>query len=285
MDKTRRVVIATPLKGDIPSSYFKSNLQLASSTIPGVKLDWMLLEGPVVQMARNELVAHARNGGFDEIIFWDKDVLLEQRGENVTAAAILRLLSHDVDIVCAPYSSRHLSTHWHVHSIAGKKPNESGLQEVSRACIGFSKIKIGVFEKLEELNPDSKAVLIDPNYPAKSCTEFFPLGLQGKNRPAHRIAQIRALLADKELSASAKLQRIEREANIVHDDPNMFVGEDYWFCDLAREAGFTIWLDAGMMMGHTGQTTIPIPTSKLFDLMKEPWRQEEIKALTGTRAD
>jgi hypothetical protein len=53
-------------------------------------------------MARNEIVAYARQEKFDELLFWDKDVLAEEHGVNVTANAMMRLLGHDVDIVCAP---------------------------------------------------------------------------------------------------------------------------------------------------------------------------------------
>lgn len=285
MNNPKRVLVATPLKGDIPASYFKSSLQLATAKIPDVKLDWVILEGPAVQMARNEIVAYAREQKFDELLFWDKDVLAEQNGQNVTAGAVMRMLKHDKDIVCAPYSSRHLDTHWHVHTIEGKEPDADGLQEVSRACIGFSKIKMSVFDKIEADNLDRKAVLIDPNHAPKPCTEFFPMGVQGKNTPESRLANLRSILADNELSASAKLQRLEREANLRYDEPNLFIGEDYWFCDLARKSGFTIHLDTFLMMGHTGKVTLPIPTLRLFELMKEPWRQEEIKAIKQALLD
>ena len=279
MAKQRRVLIATPLKGDLPAAYFKTSLQMATAAIPDVKLDWVILEGPAVQMARNEIVAYAREQKFDELIFWDKDVLAEQHGQNVTPNAFMRLLGHDVDIVCCPYSSRHLETHWHVHTIDGEEPNANGLQKVSRACIGFSKIKLSVFDKIEADNPDRKGVLIDPNKSPKPCTEFFPMGLQGKNTPESRVSHIREILRDNNLSASAKLQQIEREANLKYDEPNLFIGEDYWFCDLATKSGHSIHLDTHLIMGHSGKTTLPIPTLKLFDLMQEPWRQEEIRAI------
>mgnify|MGYP003703841835 CR=1 FL=1 len=279
MAKPRRVLIATPLKGDLPAAYFKTSLQMATAAIPDVKLDWVILEGPAVQMARNEIVAYAREQKFDELVFWDKDVLAEQHGQNVTPNAFMRLLGHDVDIVCAPYSSRHLETHWHVITIDGEEPNKDGLQKVSRACIGFSKIKLSVFDKIEADNPDRKGVLIDPNKSPKPCTEFFPMGLQGKNTPESRISHIRSILANADLSASAKLQQIEREANLKYDEPSLFIGEDYWWCDLAVKSGFSIYLDTHLVMGHSGKTTLPIPTLKLFDLMQEPWRQEEIRAI------
>lgn len=279
MPDKRKVLIATPLKGDIPSAYFKTSLQMATAAIPDVKLDWVILEGPAVQMARNEIVAYARSAKFDELLFWDKDVVADQNGENVTASAMMRLLGHDVDIVCAPYSSRHLETHWHVHPLKDEQPNEQGLQKVERACIGFSKIKLKVFDRIEADNPWRKGVLIDPNKAPKPCTEFFPMGIHGKNTPEYRLKQISSIFADDKLSASARLQRIERELNVSYDEPNSFLGEDYWFCDLARNSGFSIHLDAMLMMGHSGKIILPIPTLKLFELLREPWRQDEVKAL------
>lgn len=279
MTKLRRVLICTPLKGDIPSTYFKTSLQLASAKLPDVKLDWTLLEGPAVQMARNELVAHARDGKFDELIFWDKDVVADDEGENVTAGAIVRLLSHDVDMVCAPYSARSMTTHWHIQPLPGEKAAENGLQKVSRACIGFSKIKLSVFDRVEQRNPWRKAVLIDPNKNPKPVTEFFPMGVKGRNTPEYRLAQIAALMQEDFKSNDARVERIKRELELVYDEPNLFAGEDYWFCDLVREAGIDIYLDTFAVMGHLGQAVLPISTKTLVRALNEPWRQESIRAL------
>ena len=279
MADKRKVLIATPLKGDIPAAYFKTSLQMATAAIPNVKLDWIILEGPAVQMARNEIVAYARSQKFDELIFWDKDVLADDHGNNVTAGALMRLIGHDKPIVCAPYSSRCTETHWHIQTIDGEEPDKDGLQKVSRACIGFSKIRLSVFDAIEAKNQWRKGTLIDPNKAPQPCTEFFPMGIKGKNTPEHRIKQINQIFADDKLSASARLQRIERELNVSYDEPNLFVGEDYWFCDLAREAGYDILLDTMLIMGHSGKSTFPIPTLKLFEMLREPWRQDEVKAL------
>lgn len=279
MTKLRRILICTPLKGDIPSTYFKTSLQLATAKLPGLKLDWTLLEGPAVQMARNELVAHAREGKFDELIFWDKDVVADDEGENVTAGAIVRLLSHDVDVVCAPYSARSMTTHWHIQPLPGEKAAENGLQKVSRACIGFSKIKLSVFDRIEARNPWRKAVLIDPNKNPKPVTEFFPMGVKGRNTPEYRLAQIAALMREDFKSNDARVERIKRELELVYDEPNLFAGEDYWFCDLVREAGIDIYLDTFAVMGHLGQAVLPISTKTLVRALNEPWRQEGIRAL------
>ncbi len=55
----KRILIGTPLKGDIPKSYFRTSLQMVTAEIPDVKLDWILLDGPAVQIARNEIAHYA----------------------------------------------------------------------------------------------------------------------------------------------------------------------------------------------------------------------------------
>ena len=179
MSNTRRILIATPLKGDIPKSYFRTSLQMATAQVPDVKLDWILLDGPAVQIARNEIAHYAVEQKFDELIFWDKDVLAMRNGEDVTGSALMRLISHDRDIVTAVYSSRSLDTHWHVHPIKGEEPDEAGLQRVERASIGFCKIKVPVFKKIALANVDRVAMLVDPNKAPKLDPKLlarFPVG-------------------------------------------------------------------------------------------------------------
>jgi hypothetical protein len=85
------------------------------------------------------------------------------------------------------------------------------------------------------------------------------MGVNGKNTPEHRIGRIHAILTDESLSKDAKFTQIQREAVIIDDEPNTFLGEDYWWCDLATKSGFTIHLDTMLVMGHSGRTTLPIP--------------------------
>jgi len=275
----KKILIATPLKGDIPKSYFKTSLQLATANLPGIKLDWCLLDGPAVHQARNELVAYAFEHNFDELIFWDKDVLAEQHGEDVTAGALMRLLSHDVDMVCGLYSTRSLKTHWHTHLIKGEETGEDGLQKVSRCAIGFSKIKMSVFRRIAEKNPWRKGVLVDPNHPPHPVAEFFPMGLQGEGTPEARMKAILDALEQPAKSHEIMVERIRRLATMQYDQPNVFISEDYWFCDLVRDAGIDIHLDTLLVLGHTGKMTFPIETPALLEILSEPWRKEEIKAI------
>jgi hypothetical protein len=274
----KRILIGTPLKGDIPKSYFRTSLQMVTAEIPDVKLDWILLDGPAVQIARNEIAHYAVEQKFDELIFWDKDVLAQRNGEDVTASALMRLIGHDRDIVTAVYSSRSLNTHWHVHPIKGEEPDKAGLQRVERASIGFSKIKVPVLKKIALANIDRVAMLVDPNKSPKLVPELFPMELKGRNTPEHRMKQIWAALSEVK-NDEALRARIERELTIRYDEPNAFISEDFGFCDLARAAGYDIWMDTLMVLGHQASVVVPVETGKLLEMLSEPWRKEELAVI------
>jgi len=42
---------------------------------------------------------------------------------------------------------------------------------------------------------------------------------------------------------------------------DLFVGEDIWFCEQARQAGFRVYLDSGLKCGHVGELVV---TEKMF---------------------
>lgn len=272
---TKRILIGTPLKGEIPKSYFRTSLIMASAKIPNVKLDWVLLDGPAVQIARNEIAAYAIENKFDELIFWDKDVLAQRNGEDVTDSALMRLMSHDCDIVTSVYAARSLNTHWHVSPLPNEVANEQGLQKVERTSIGFSKIKTSVFKKIAADNPDRLAMLIDPNRPPRAIPELFPMELQGRNTPTYRLQQIKNALTECKNDEKLRM-RIERELNVRYDEPSAYLSEDYGFCKLARDSGFDIYMDTLMTLGHETKVTVPIETPKLMEMLSEPWRKEEL---------
>lgn len=278
----RRILIATPLKGDVPKAYFQTSLQLATAKLEGIKLDWVLLDGPAIMQARNEIVAYAFEHKFDEIIWWDKDVLADNDGINQTAGAIVRLLNHDVDMVCGIYSTRSLSTHWHMELIAGENPDKNGLQKVKRSAIGFSKIKMSVFKAIMDRNPDRMALLVDPLKEPKQVFEFFPMGIQGPNTPEGRMAKIREEIdrwQNKEITSEVAMNLVVRNASIKFDQPNAYASEDYWFCDLVRDAGIPIHIDTMLVLGHQGKAVFPITTPRLLEILSEPWRKEELAAI------
>lgn len=284
----RRILIATPLKGDVPKAYFQTSLQLATAKLEGIKLDWVLLDGPAIMQARNEIVAYAMEHKFDEIIWWDKDVIADADGRNQTEGAIIRLINHDADMVCGIYSTRSLSTHWHMEIIPGEEPDQNGLQKVKRSAIGFSKIRMPVFKAIMDKNPDRMALLVDPLKEPKPVFEFFPMGIQGPNTPEGRMAKIREEIdrwQNKEITSEVAMNLVVRNASIKFDQPNCYASEDYWFCDLVRDAGIPIHIDTMLVLGHEGKAVFPITTPRLLEILSEPWRKEELAALKAKIAE
>ena len=276
--KVRRIMIASPLKGKLPSFYYRNLLQIAATRIPGVKLFYSLLEGPAIQAARNQIVQYARKQNVDELVMIDVDV-------DTPVQAFERLLSHEhEEIVCGLYSRRTLDTHWHVHPLnSDEKENEKGLLSVYQAAIGFCKIKMSVFDKLELAYPDRIGELVEGGASGEKVAEFFPMELMGKNTPGGRLLAIKELLKDKygnREDPQTLLDKIELAATKRHPESNQYIGEDYGFCCLARNAGIPIYLDTRLVLKHQGSAMFPIDTDRLAKMMEEPWREDEVKLLT-----
>lgn len=265
-------MVSSPVKGKLPMFYYKNVLQYGMNKIPGVKLYYSTLEGPAIQVARNQIVQYARKQGVDELVMIDVDV-------DVPWEAFQRLLSHDVDIVCGLYSRRTMDTHWHVHPLNDKEvEDERGLLRVYQAAVGLSKIKMSVFDRLEKAYPDRVGELIEGGVLGERLCEFFPMELMGKNTPGGRLLAIKELLKQ-DLPHEEKVKLINIEAHIQHPEQNQFIGEDYGFCCLARNAGIPIYLDTHLVLKHEGTAMFPLETKQLLKMIEEPWRQDELKEL------
>lgn len=267
----RKIMVASPVKGKLPMFYYKNVLQYGMTKIPGVKLYYSTLEGPAIQVARNQIVQYARKQKVDELVMIDVDV-------DVPVEAFQRLLSHDVDIVCALYSRRTMKTHWHVHPLNETEvENENGLLRVYQAAVGVCKIKMSVFDKLQETYPDRVGEMIEGGMQMERMVEFFPMELMGKNTPGGRLLAIKELL--KGNGSDAGLIEAIKEASVVkHQEENQFIGEDYGFCCLARNAGIPIYLDTHLVLKHEGTAMFPLETKDMMEALEnDTWRKDEIK--------
>lgn len=269
----KRILIGTPLKGDVPKSYLRSAVMISRLNTADMQFEFVLLDGPAVMQARNEIAEYAITHNFDELIFWDKDLKLEVDGEDRTIPAIQRLVAYDKDIVSFIYSTRTLKTHWHLNLMPGTVADEQGLMKAERCSIGFSKIKTHVFRKIAEDNPDNRVTIVDPNRKARHMTDFFPMGVYGKNTPAGRIARIREVIDRYQDMPGIAYEHVKEILTDRVDEPNMYISEDYQFCLLARKSGFDLHVDTKILMSHEGMATFPISTAALKEMLDEPWRK------------
>ncbi len=267
----RRILLACPLKGQLSSFFVKNLVETCRAIIPGVTLEFSFLEGAPVQQARNEIVDYARRNGFNELIQMDKDL-------DAGPEAVARLASHDVPVVCALYSKRSLDTFWHVQTWSKtQKPHADGLLRVKQCAIGFSKIKLDVFDKLQTDNPDRLGILTDSGGIAKPIWEFFPMELVGPNTPAGRLAAIKELVGQNPLAMTPQdsanlLLDIQTVLTKSHSETNLHTAEDYSFCRMCRESDIPIMVDTQLTIQHETGVMLPIPTPQLEKMLDESWR-------------
>jgi len=262
----RKILVATPLKGEIPPEYMRTLIALLGAKLPDTKFIYAFLGGCTVQWARDELVQTAIRNGCTEVLFWDKDL-------EPTLEHGLRLLSHDVDVVCGLYSKRHLNTHWHVHGDPSSKESRAdGLMKVLKVAIGFSKIKISVFAKLARHYPERVYWKHDGGEEPVTLHEFFPMGIVGPNSYRGKLERIRT--AARGDDAGSALTVIST---------NQIRGEDFYFRELCEEAGIPLYLDPNLIIPHDGNIRFPIPTPQLLAMINEPWRADELRSLNEAK--
>ncbi len=260
----RRILIASPIRGEIPQKFHRALIDLKASPPPGVVLDTVQISGTSVNFARNEIVYYARQNAYDEIWWWDVDL-------NPTQEQKARMLSQTEDIVCAMYPRRLVETSWHITALPGVDTRADGLQQVFKCAIGFSKMKVSVFDRMAEKFPD-RACGVVQKFGDKPLmmVEFFPMSLVGPNSPEGRLEAIRRYVED---DGGTDIELVKTLLTRRHETPSILTGEDYGFCRLAVAAGIKIHLDTTMIVKHSGQTEFPIDTEVLKAALAEGWRQ------------
>ena len=272
-------MLACPTKGATSPRFTSDIAQLLSVDMTEATLfNFTLLDGPAIQFARNILVHQFLRSQDDELVFIDVDVPFNPGN-------VARLLSHDEPIVCGLYAARSLDTVWTTVGIKGEEANADGLLKVSEASLGFSKITREAFEHIAKDNPDRRGLMAAAaGEKAVLMQDFFPMGLSGPNCADTRVAHMLALLktvADAGATIDSlpvpdlrtHLKNLERLLLTQYPDLNVFRGEDYYFCRLARQAGIDVLLDTKLILGHDEVVTLPIPTEQLQKMIDEPWRK------------
>lgn len=270
----RKILIATPLRGDLPAAYLNTLFRVMGSRTPGISFGYAFIGATSVQWARDEAVQMARDKQCTEIIFWDKD--LEPSIEHWQ-----RLVSHETqEIVCSLYAKRDPLTHWHATFIDGKEPDMNGIVEVHQAAVGFSKIKMSAFDNLRTAYPDRAYTINNAGMPPQKLHEYFPMERVGFNTDSGKIQRIKALLKPGAVIPDHITNFLISEIVSVLQDSdyssNQMHGEDYSFCRLARAAGIPIHVDTQLIIPHTGECRFPIPTALLEEMAKEEWRKEVV---------
>lgn len=214
----RKVFIATPAYEG------KVHVEFVNSLIPSLMLLKQLgaevayaiyANSGSIPRVRNQAAATTLAGGYTDLVFIDADMGWE-------APDLARLLAYNADMVGAAYPARtDVNPRWIVVWGDEVRQHPSGLLTAQRVGTGFLRIRRNVLEKLVEEHPDW-------HYKAPHST--------GED------AEWLYALFDYELK-------------VGKDGKRGHLSEDYRFCDLVTEAGFTIWVDPNVKMKHIGTKT------------------------------
>lgn len=218
--ENKKILLATPAYDgkvgvDFVNSLVASLLALRAA---GAEVHYAIYANSAnVPRVRNTAVAAMMGEDFTDIVFIDADMQWD-------AVDLAKVCAYDTSIVGVPYRARtDNNARWIVVWDDEVRQHEaSGLLTAKRAGTGFLRVRRDVFEKLEELHPYL-------HYAGPHVTE--------ENQKPHLFA-----FFDYALKAG-------------EDGVTGHLSEDYYFCDLARDAGFTIWMDPNVNLGHIGSKT------------------------------
>ncbi len=271
----KRILVSTPLKGGLSSEYVAALIKLLNWKQADYQFEWAITKGTSVAMARCELakLAIEPKNNFYKWIQWDKD--LGPRNPNQMLSMFVRLLSHDVDIVGAPYVGHNVNSKFH-GATDSKEIRPDGLMEMEQIPIGFSAIKVSALHKIKEAHPqfEYKMKQTDDTVESPPMFEFFPNGLVGPCTGNGKVERLKELLKTCETADDFMVDAIK----IIEDtryETNYMMGEDYYFCMLARTAGIKLYVDNNLIMPHCSEVMLPITNSLLMEEVLKPWRWKE----------
>jgi hypothetical protein len=242
----KRILLGTPLKGNPTKAYTLGLAEIMGTRFDGFEVIPSIVESTYVQTGRNELVYEARKHGCDELVFWDADIAAK-------AADLARLMSHDVDIVGAIYAKRvnglpqwtcRAKTDW-------VNPPPQDLMHCNDVATGFKRIKMGVFDRLDEVFKHRRYRHGHDDI----RTEYFTVGMadgDGCEHPSE--VKLRILVEGilrGAISAHEAIDLINKDREVS------IVGEDCMFCRMARHAGFDVWADTKLILRHMGEIGYP----------------------------
>ena len=273
----RHILICTPTYGDFPKPFVNALCAYLTKDL-GVKFDFIYTNATYVEQARDELAMAAINAGFDETFWIDLD--MGHRDQGVILQQTQRLLSHDVPIVCAQYTTHTIRSNFIGSSMPGATPDANGLLKMALAPIGFAKIKTEVFKKIREMTPECAYTQRNPTQEPKPLHQFFRNGLIGRNTAESKLARIRELLVPgKAYTFEDSAKTLTEIAGIVADNDysdQTWMGEDFDFCQRVRAAGYDILMDTRLVIPHGTYVGLPISNADVYHMVQERWRNHDI---------
>lgn len=249
----KRVLIASPFKLGARASYIGTILDVMTEGIPDCNVAYVAMEGPAVNFQRNELAYYAVSQNYDRLVMVDEDMKL-------TRGDFVRLLSHDVPVVAGPYCvKRDGPPKWLYRTTEGAEQRPDGLVACDYVATGFISISTACLRAIADKSPEryfnrqeDADEAIAPRF------DWFPMEVVGEGSFESRMRKVEAILTWAGKDEKSALRAI-RETVESPQEMGRMLGEDYGFCRLARGAGQTLYVDAGMpTIPHLGEAAYPL---------------------------
>lgn len=261
---TRRLLIASPAKGGIPTFYFQAFLDVARVGVPGYSVDFVAADANhILSIDRSLLAADAIKGEYDD----EDKVLMIDTDMRWGPAHVARVVSHDVPVVSGIYCKKRPGPPmWLGLQKKGALARVDGLMQADFLPTGFLAMKIGALRKIARDNPEREFVYSDDQNKSHIATEIFPVGVVGPRTAITRLRRVRDALAvairdGVDRVPPAELLEATRKAVVAMTDEQpvgRLLSEDYYFSFLAQKSGIDQWLDTKLVIPHQGTANFPI---------------------------
>lgn len=283
----KKIFVASPVRGGVSPEYVRSLITLLFSKMQyhktanpdgPIAFDWGATSGTSVAMARDELVHVCVSRGFDGILWHDID--LGAFNSQTTLSMYARLLSHidRVDVVAGQYVGHNFLSQFHGATVKDSTgPDEYGLLEMEQVPLGFSYVSTKAFLQVMKAHPERQYMIKETcmKEEKRGMFEFHPNGIAGPCSAHGKLARIKEALKDYKTHAANFSEYLEEIHKILDDDryeTNALIGEDFYFCLLARQAGVKLYVDNNLIIPHKSDIRLPVPNSDIMKALAEEWR-------------
>jgi hypothetical protein len=232
--------VATPMYGGMCTGMYSSGVMqlvgVCGANNMKMYFSFMMNES-LITRARNSLAYDFLASDATHLMFIDADISFNPND-------IPLMVKADKDIICGIYPKKEIN--WvEVEAAVKRDVPPEGLAEFSGAFV--VNLPHGTGSKTGNIN--------DPMEIANGGTGFMLIkrkvfeGLADKvpsytNDMYHAVDKVRTPKIIKEYFATS-----------IDEESNRLLSEDYHFCKIAREAGFTVWAAPWARFGHTGSYT------------------------------
>lgn len=185
----------------------------------------------LIPRARNNSLSRFVDSGFTHMLCIDSDI-------EFPAEAVLELLEFDKDVACCCYAKKGYNWNRMMHSIANEPESN---ETIESRCLDFAYnaildknnmiVKVGDFIKVKH-----------------ASTGFMMIKKEIVNK-----------LCEKHTELTIKTDNLEKEDSIICGlfccmiKNQIYLSEDYSFCERVRDIGGEVWLNVNQNLNHIGK--------------------------------